>query len=480
MRQTKAFFDKQLEGLLYMRSFLRNFFLFMAIILFTSSFTGTVQAQETVTIQDNKPYIDFPNRITFNADIKAGKPPKSVVLEYGVEQLTCGNVIARTFPEFQGTTFSVSWTWEMLQTGSLPPGAQVWWRWHVTAEDGSQTTSPRKILTWLDNIHPWQSIDQQGVRLNWYDGSSTFARKLHKTAIDTLNRLQLEAGLTVDAPINIYIYSNPDDMREAILYEPNWTGGMAFPEQNIVIIGIAPQNLEWGNNTIKHELTHVLVGHDTFSCLGSVPTWLNEGLAVFSEGSIEESSQQSFEKAVSNDNLIPLRALSGGFSEESDKADLSYSESYSVVNFMLETYGRPKMQSLLESLRDGETIDSSLKRIYGFNTEELEDAWRKAIGARPLPRVGAAGPTLLPTFIPTIRPVSGIPLVNATPVPVLTTTSTPTLTPQLETIADPTFSSRTATFFSGTTLIVIAAICLLTVGIFIGVIITLVVRKRGS
>ena len=39
-------------------------------------------------------------------------------------------VIAKAFPEFTpGQTINAEWTWEMRQSGSLPPGAQLWWRW---------------------------------------------------------------------------------------------------------------------------------------------------------------------------------------------------------------------------------------------------------------------------------------------------------------------------------------------------------------
>ena len=34
--------------------------------------------------------------------------------------------------------------------------------------------------------------------------------------------------------------TNAQDMRDAVLYEPGWTGGLAYPDHNIVIIGIAP------------------------------------------------------------------------------------------------------------------------------------------------------------------------------------------------------------------------------------------------
>ncbi len=61
-----------------------------------------------------------------------------------------------------------------------------------------------------------------------------------------------------------------------------------------MIIGIAPADVEWGKRTEAHELTHVLVGDFTFTCLGSMPTWLVEGLAVYGEGGPEPSESQLF------------------------------------------------------------------------------------------------------------------------------------------------------------------------------------------
>ena len=38
---------------------------------------------------------------------------------------------------------------------------------------------------------------------------------------------------------------------------------------------------------IIHELTHILVGQFTFSCIGTLPGWIEEGLAMFSEGELD-------------------------------------------------------------------------------------------------------------------------------------------------------------------------------------------------
>ncbi len=376
-----------------------------------------VAAAGQATFSNDKAELNFPQTVTFSASIQSTVDIKSIVLEYGSNQLTCGNVIAKAFPDFtSGKNANATWTWDMRQSGSIPPGTQLWWQWVVTDTSGNQTTSPRKTITWLDSIHPWQSLGGGGINLHWYDGDQAFGQTLHSTAVDALKNLDTQAGLQMDQPVDIYIYGKTQDMRDAVLYEPGWTGGLAYSPYNIVIIGISQDILDWGKLAEAHELTHVVTGHITFNCLWSVPTWLDEGLAMYSEGKLDATSQQRFDQAVKDDSLVSLRSLSGGFSEKSDKADLSYSESFSVAKFVLETYGRDKMSALLESLRAGNTADEALQATYGFDTDGLEDAWRKKIGAKARIMTGAATPTAIPTFVPTIQPVSGIPGANVTPV----------------------------------------------------------------
>ena len=382
-------------------------------------------ASPQADVTEDRATLSFPLSVTFSAQITATANITSVILEYGTDQLTCGEVIAKAFPQFApGRTVNVEWTWEMRQSGSLPPGTTIWWRWRYTDETGKETVSPQKTTTWLDSEHNWKTITSDKLNLHYYSGDQTFAQQLLDAAENGLEFNRTKSGLTAEAPIDLYIYAGTNDLRDAILYEPSWTGGQAFPDHDIVILGISQSDLDWGRNAIVHELTHVLVGHLTFSCLGGVPTWLNEGLAVYSEGGLDPASQAQLEDAIRNDALLSVRSLSTGFSEVPDKAYLSYSQSYSIVKFLVETYGQAKMTALLTSLRDGAAIDDALMDTYGFDVEGLEDAWRKAIQAQP--RTVSAQPTAqpTPTYVPTIVPISGAPLAQqiATPTPIPTST----------------------------------------------------------
>jgi len=412
-----------------MRKLTFAFLLSLSLLTATSAF-----ASPRADVADNEVILHFPESATFRLNFTGEAEITSVVLEYGNQQQTCGEVIAKAFPQFTpGKTVQAEWTWEMRQSGSLPPGAQLWWRWRITEANGNETVTETETAPWLDDVHNWQTMQHgENLELHWYEGNQNFIDELAQAAYDGLVFNETQSGLKADAPIDIYIFANTDDLKEAVLYEPSWTGGQAFPEQNIVILGISESDLDWGKDAIVHELTHVLVGHLTFSCLGDVPTWLNEGLAVYSEGGLDPASQQQLEDAIRNDTLLTVRSLSSGFSEVADKAYLSYSQSYSIAKFLIETYGQDKMTSLLVTLRDGLTIEEALVQTYGFNLDELEDLWRQAIEAKP--RTVSAQPTAqaTPTFVPTIVPLDGTSLlaqVTATAVPT-SSDGQPTGTPE--------------------------------------------------
>ena len=394
----------------------RRFALWLSVLSLVV-WASPVRAAAPVDAQDDRVTFAFPDSATFSATLSSTSRITSIVLEYGSRQLSCGDVVAKAFPDFSpNETASVSWTWEMRQSGSLPPGAQLWWRWRYADESGQEYVTTEKTATWVDGVHPWRSLgDGSTLRLHWYEGGGTFAKTLQDAAIAGLEYNETYAGLATTGPIDVYVYADVEDLREAILYEPSWTGGIAFPEHSIVILGIPESDLDWGQDVMVHELTHVLVGHLTFTCLGEMPTWLNEGLAVFAEGGIDPAWQLILDNAVENNSLLPVRSLGGAFSEITTTAVLSYSESYSLVKFLIERGGHEQMRSLLVALRDGAPVDQALSSIYGFDTDGLDEAWRAAIGApgRPPALLPTARPS--PTIVPTIQPISGAwPAVDAT------------------------------------------------------------------
>src|SRR6266496_5125905 len=145
-------------------------------------------------VTQNKVVLNFPETATFQITISDDVEIKSIVLEYGNDQQTCGEVIAKAFPQFTpGKTVDAEWTWEMRQSGSLPPGAQLWWRWRVTDANGQETVSETKTERWLDDVHNWQTMTSEQLHLHWYGKDKTFAQDMLNAGIEGLNRNAKEA-----------------------------------------------------------------------------------------------------------------------------------------------------------------------------------------------------------------------------------------------------------------------------------------------
>ncbi|MCX6056441.1 MAG: peptidase MA family metallohydrolase [Chloroflexi bacterium] len=384
----------------------------------------------------NTAVITFPDKILFKVDLQSDTEIVDVKLLYGTLQDTCGEVTAIAFPEFSpSSNVHAEWGWDMRQSGGEPPGTTIWWQWQGTDQEGRSLTTERKEIIWLDSVHPWVMIEDGMIRLHYYEGGKVFGEILAGAAVSALDRLSGDTGILPDQPIDLYIYGDTNSLRDAILYEPGWTGGLAYAEHNIVVIGISPQEVEWGKRTEAHELTHVLVGDFTFSCLGAMPTWLVEGLAVYGEGGPESSGKDNFEEGKASNTLFSFQVLSGGFSEDPNQADLSYSQSFYMVNYLIDLYGKDKLIHFLETLKSGGELSSSLHSTYGFDLNEFEVEWRTSFGLPPS-GAGKIEMTATPTIVPTIVPINGVsskPILTSQPGSVLETPSAAVL-PNLQKI----------------------------------------------
>jgi hypothetical protein len=449
-------------------------------------------ARSAITASDDRAVVQFPEKVVFEVDLQSEAEIDEIVLEYGVEQLTCGTVVAKAFPDFTPSRdVEASWEWEMKQSGSEPPGATIWWRWHATDADGNELLTDIQTTTWLDDEHNWGTVEGDSINLHWYEGSRTFAEGLHAAAVDALVYIDENMGLEPDGPIDIYVYGSFGDLRDAMYYEPGWIGGQAYTNYNIVVVGVPPDDadsLEWGRDVEVHELTHVLVHRFTFSCLFSLPTWLDEGLSEFTERGEDGlgADRADFEAAVADDTLFSVRALGGSFPEDSEKAHLAYVQSYSLVDFLITEYGRDEIVALLAALRDGEAIDDALQAAYGFDQDGLEDAWREHIDAAPRVTEGAEPtPTPTPTMVPTLEPISGVPLATVIPVqPTATPTPSPEATRAPAPIPDDTPTATPVDdtggvsnlMIGGGAAIVVVAVCV--TGVIVLVLAVIIVRRR--
>jgi hypothetical protein len=342
---------------------------------------SVVAAGEDITVIASDVDVNFPNQAVFTLEAESYVDIVDVRFYYQVDMMNYAEVVSEGWAEFTpANKIEASWVWDM-ENASLPPGAEVTYWWMIEDDDGNRFETSPEIMHFDDERYPWQSLTstapQDGeLTLFWYEGSDSFAQELMDICQAGLARLTQDIGTYPERPIKIYIYVSTSDLQGAMIFPQEWTGGAAFTTFSTIAIGISPSELDWGKRALVHELTHLVVHQATFSPYGQLPLWLDEGLAMHNEGELDPVFRSSLEEAILEDELISVRSLCSPFSAETEKARLSYAQSYSLVEYLLDNYGQERMLELLTILKQGSTYDEALTEVYGFNINGLDASWR--------------------------------------------------------------------------------------------------------
>ncbi len=123
----------------------------------------------------------------------------------------------------------------------------------------------------------------------------------------------------------------------------------------------------------------------TFNPYADLPAWLSEGLAMYAEGGLEAEYRALIKRAIAEKSLISVPSLSSPFSARAEESYLAYAQSYSLVEFLITSYGQGKMLGLLNTFSEGSSYDGALEKVYGFDMKGLDTLWREkvTIPARP-------------------------------------------------------------------------------------------------
>ena len=154
--------------------------------------------------------------------------------------------------------------------------------------------------------------------------------------------------------IGAALYAYPPDVITVVLYtreqfrdvtqSPAWAGG-AFDGRIRVPVQGALQNIAEFERVLTHELTHAFVR----SIAGnSVPQWMDEGLAMYFEGSDRSRRVAQLKSAPERLPLARLEDSFGGFDDA--RARIAYAESGVAVARLFEEAGTTGVANMLGDL----------------------------------------------------------------------------------------------------------------------------------
>ncbi len=340
---------------------------------------GNVQADSGLVVSPSLATVNFPTSIIISISAESDVNITDIRLHYTVARKSYAQVIAEAVIAFTpAKKVETQWVLDMRKVGSLPSGTVITYWLTVTDASSSQVETLPTAVHFDDNRYSWKSIHEGQITMHWYTGNDSFGSDLMATAQAVLNKLAENTGAELEDAVDFYIYNSSSDLQGAMINPQEWMGGVTLSEYNTIAIGIGTteDEITWGKRAIGHELTHMVLYQVTSNPYNYIPLWLNEGMAMYSEGDLEIAFVVALSNAETDKAFLSVQSLCSPFPADYNQAILAYAESYKIVSYLINEYGREKMLELLNVFKQGSDYNEALLKVYGFDMEKLNTLWR--------------------------------------------------------------------------------------------------------
>lgn len=263
----------------------------------------------------------------------------------------------------------------------IPVGSRFTYRWQLTGNDGATVQTDEAQYLFLDGRYQWRSQTDGQVTVYWYgtnELSATAALQASKSSLQDTGAL-LESAVPYD--IRVIVWRSEDEGKLAMRAQSATfdsqieTGGQRVAPDILFVFDNVP-------DVVRHEAGHIVTHVAGDGPFASVPSWLDEGTAVYMQKN-PGGYEPAVRAAIQSNRTLSLRSMQTSPTRPED-VNLFYGQSWSTVKFLIDEFGRPKFAQLYTTIKTGSRIDDALQSTYGFNQEGLYNAWRQKNGLQPV------------------------------------------------------------------------------------------------
>lgn len=326
--------------------------------------------------------INFPDELVIRLQVEADEEIREITVFY---RLGRQKTTIYGYPSFTpGTRVETEFR---ISTGGaefLPTGVDMEYYYVVRDAAGGRFESERTVIEYKDPAFDWQRAQEGELAILWHDRPRRDVERVLDDVAPKIEEIKSLFGLDEVGVMKAVIVNSRREARQSFPFiseaatSGHLYGGFAFGEMGVFILhGLYP-------NGIIHEMAHLLLHEAVDSPLARVPSWLNEGLAMYFE---EDSANRHPELASAQrrGDLLPLRSM---FSQPGRPRDvhLFYAKSRSVVGYMMNEHGADAMTDLLARLDGGKSIEEAVRASYGMSLDELDRRWEAYLTGEAAPQ----------------------------------------------------------------------------------------------
>ncbi|MFA6130022.1 MAG: hypothetical protein WC731_03465 [Candidatus Omnitrophota bacterium] len=240
-------------------------------------------------------------------------------------------------------------------------------------------------LVVLADNQSWQEIKSTHFLVFYKNATEHQLNELTEKAEECYNNITDDLGFSRfnfwiwDNRAKIYLSNDQEEYRK-LTGNPSWAAGNVQADSKIIQTFITAGGFL--DNVLPHEMAHIIFREMVGFRNPAIPLWLEEGVATFQEKKFSFDKKALAARISRGDflNLDDLSKLNVASLTETDKAELFYTESFSLVDFLIESFGKDRFALFCQNLRDYKDLSRALALAYSFNgLADFESSWKKYI-----------------------------------------------------------------------------------------------------
>ena len=385
--------------------------LFVAALLSTQAPSVRAEAVIEASSVDN----GYPKQLTFKVTARSESDITDASLAYSITgRGTSALGKPANPPSGKNVTVEV-----VLQVNSgasyIPVGSEFVYHWEITSADGKTVSGPEQTFFFLPPNQDWKSVKGEFMTVYYHGDKEALANTYLKAGVETYDKIgKTLFGVTLkQLPVKVILFDNE---KESDLSRPGagagafdaavTTCGTKVTNDIILLIPVACGSPD-RTDTLRHEFGHILNQTAGEGLLAKLPSWLDEGTAVFAQIGPGDY-QAAFAQAARDKKLIPFSEMATPTSD-ARKVGIFYGEAYNMVKYLVEKGGPAKYGEFFATMKKGQRFDQALKTVYGFDMAGFETEFLAAQGSSaprptvaPTQRPQQAQPSAAPTHAPQV------------------------------------------------------------------------------
>jgi hypothetical protein len=281
----------------------------------------------------------------------------------------------------------------------IPVGSEFVYHWEITTADGKTTSGPEQKYLYLPPGKDWKNV--QGDFMTVYFAGSdreVLANAYLKAGLETWQKIGVNLLKTQlkQTPVRVILFD-----AEKELVDAQAGRGSTFDSQtltcgtkvatNVVFVIPAACGSADRTDTLRHEFGHIINEAAGESALGKLPSWLDEGTAVYAQTSAGDYVD-AFQAGVRANRLIPFGQMTQP-TNDPRLVGVFYGQAYFMVKYLIDRGGPEKFAQYFATIKKGSRYDDALKTVYNLSLADFEKEFLASVGA-------ASQPTRAPTQRP--------------------------------------------------------------------------------